>query len=66
MPLSPPFRRLVITEEENENALEYRLPSSHTLNTIYLSGYLLYYIINKFDNTNGFSFVGVYFLLGPL
>nr|ABR18474.1 unknown [Picea sitchensis] len=55
-PLSPPVRRLVITEEEKENALEYGLPSSHTLNTICLSGYLLYYIINNFDSTNGFVF----------
>lgn len=55
-PSSPPVRRLAKTEEEKENAMEYGFPSSHTLNTICLFGYLLYYIINNFNNTNGFSF----------
>lgn len=55
-PSSPPVRRLVKTEEEKENAMEYGLPSSHTLNTICLSGYLLHYIINNLNDTNGFAF----------
>ncbi|KAH9326741.1 hypothetical protein KI387_006919, partial [Taxus chinensis] len=45
-PPSPPVRRLTTTEHEKEIAFEYGLPSSHTLNTIGLSGYLLYYVIN--------------------
>uniref|UniRef100_A0A0C9RHC4 TSA: Wollemia nobilis Ref_Wollemi_Transcript_22202_1546 transcribed RNA sequence n=1 Tax=Wollemia nobilis TaxID=56998 RepID=A0A0C9RHC4_9CONI len=46
-PQSPPVRRLTTTEHEKENALEYGFPSSHTLNTIVLSGYLLYYVISN-------------------
>ncbi|KAM7505587.1 hypothetical protein LguiB_004491 [Lonicera macranthoides] len=37
-PSSPPVRRVTATEDEKENALEYGLPSSHTLNTVCLSG----------------------------
>lgn len=55
-PSSPPVRRLVRTEEEKGNAMEYGLPSSHTLNTICLSGYLLHYVINNSNDTNGFAF----------
>ncbi|GJX38758.1 lipid phosphate phosphatase delta-like protein [Tanacetum coccineum] len=32
-PKSPPVRILTVTEDEKENAMEYGLPSSHTLNT---------------------------------
>lgn len=45
-PNSPPVKRITATKDEKENALEYGLPSSHTLNTVCLSGYvnfLLYY-----------------------
>ncbi|CAI9097455.1 OLC1v1033888C1 [Oldenlandia corymbosa var. corymbosa] len=45
-PSSPPVRRLTATEDEKENALEYGLPSSHTLNTVCLSGYLLLYVLS--------------------
>ncbi|XP_047328642.1 lipid phosphate phosphatase delta [Impatiens glandulifera] len=45
-PSSPPVKRVTATKGEEENALEYGLPSSHTLNTVCLSGYLLYYIIS--------------------
>lgn len=38
-PPSPPVRRLTTTEHEKEISFEYGLPSSHTLNTIGLSGY---------------------------
>uniref|UniRef100_A0A5B7BB69 Putative lipid phosphate phosphatase delta n=1 Tax=Davidia involucrata TaxID=16924 RepID=A0A5B7BB69_DAVIN len=38
-PSSPPVRRVTATKDEKENALEYGLPSSHTLNTVCLSGY---------------------------
>jgi sphingosine-1-phosphate phosphatase 1 len=44
-PASPPVRRVTSTKDEEENALEYGLPSSHTLNTVCLSGYLLYYVL---------------------
>lgn len=38
-PSSPPVRRVTATRDEKENAMEYGLPSSHTLNTVCLSGY---------------------------
>lgn len=38
-PGCPPVRRITATKDEEENAMEYGLPSSHTLNTICLSGY---------------------------
>ena len=44
-PASPPARRITATKDEEENALEYGLPSSHTLNTVCLSGYLLHYVL---------------------
>ncbi|CAL0310038.1 unnamed protein product [Lupinus luteus] len=44
-PPSPPVRRVTATKDEEDNALEYGLPSSHTLNTICLSGYLLHYVL---------------------
>ncbi|KAF3441972.1 hypothetical protein FNV43_RR15888 [Rhamnella rubrinervis] len=45
-PSSPPVRRLTATKDEEDNALEYGLPSSHTLNTVCLSGYLLHYVLS--------------------
>ncbi|KAM7500295.1 hypothetical protein LguiA_024709 [Lonicera macranthoides] len=45
-PSSPPVRRVTATEDEKENALEYGLPSSHTLNTVCLSGFLLHYVLS--------------------
>lgn len=45
-PSSPPVRRVTATRDEKENAMEYGLPSSHTLNTVCLSGYLLSYVLN--------------------
>ncbi|XP_042480907.1 lipid phosphate phosphatase delta-like [Macadamia integrifolia] len=44
-PSSPPIRRITATKDEEENALEYGLPSSHTLNTVCLAGYFLHYIL---------------------
>ncbi|CAL0326671.1 unnamed protein product [Lupinus luteus] len=44
-PPSPPVRRVATTKDEEDNALEYGLPSSHTLNTVCLSGYLLHYVL---------------------
>ncbi|ESW35027.1 hypothetical protein PHAVU_001G200400 [Phaseolus vulgaris] len=44
-PASPPVKRITATKDEEENALEYGLPSSHTLNTVCLSGYLLHYVL---------------------
>ncbi|XP_077213028.1 lipid phosphate phosphatase delta-like [Tasmannia lanceolata] len=52
-PNSPPVRRITATKDEKENALEYGLPSSHTLNTVCLSGYLLYYVLANSSDTNG-------------
>lgn len=49
-PGSPPVRRITATEDEKENALEYGLPSSHTLNTVCLSGFLLQYILSYTQN----------------
>nr|GMD84445.1 lipid phosphate phosphatase delta [Ipomoea batatas] len=49
-PTSPPVRRITATEDEKENALEYGLPSSHTLNTLCLSGYLLHYVLSHTKN----------------
>uniref|UniRef100_A0A0A0L2L6 Phosphatidic acid phosphatase type 2/haloperoxidase domain-containing protein n=1 Tax=Cucumis sativus TaxID=3659 RepID=A0A0A0L2L6_CUCSA len=37
-PSCPPVRRITATKDEEENAMEYGLPSSHTLNTVCLSG----------------------------
>ncbi|KAL0334248.1 UNVERIFIED_CONTAM: Lipid phosphate phosphatase delta [Sesamum angustifolium] len=39
-------------QDEEENAMEYGLPSSHTLNTVCLSGYLLHYILD-YNESNG-------------
>lgn len=40
-PPCPPVRRLTATEGEREGSLEFGLPSSHTINTICLSLYIL-------------------------
>ncbi|KAM7264415.1 hypothetical protein ACFE04_002098 [Oxalis oulophora] len=45
-PTCPPVRRITATKDEEENAMEYGLPSSHTLNTVCLSGYLLHYVLS--------------------
>ncbi|XP_030457921.1 lipid phosphate phosphatase delta [Syzygium oleosum] len=45
-PSCPPVRRVTATKDEEENAMEYGLPSSHTLNTVCLSGYLLHYVLS--------------------
>ncbi|XP_020394890.1 uncharacterized protein [Zea mays] len=44
-PCSSPIRRVTATEDERENAMEYGLPSSHALNTVCLTGYLLHYVL---------------------
>ncbi|KAL5980697.1 hypothetical protein ACLOJK_028606 [Asimina triloba] len=51
-PQCPPVRRITATEDEKENAMEYGLPSSHTLNTVCLSGYLLHYILSYSNNAD--------------
>lgn len=62
-PSSPPVRRITYTKDEKENALEYGLPSSHTLNTVCLTGYLLQYVLsyNQVDDIStqvvGFAIV---------
>ncbi|MCD9637989.1 hypothetical protein HAX54_021597 [Datura stramonium] len=54
-PGSPPVRRITATEDEKENALEYGLPSSHTLNTLCLSGFLLQYILSYTQNDDAIT-----------
>ncbi|KAI8562029.1 hypothetical protein RHMOL_Rhmol03G0003400 [Rhododendron molle] len=51
-PSCPPVRRVTATEDEKENAMEYGMPSSHTLNTVCLSGYLLHYIVTYTQSTD--------------
>ncbi|RAL48526.1 hypothetical protein DM860_005950 [Cuscuta australis] len=59
-PSCPPVRRITATEDEKENALEYGLPSSHTLNTVCLSGYLLHYVLSHTQNKDlPFEIAGV-------
>lgn len=48
-PSCPPVRRIIVTADEQENAMEYGLPSSHALNTVCLSGYLLHYYLSCSD-----------------
>ncbi|TYK02412.1 lipid phosphate phosphatase delta [Cucumis melo var. makuwa] len=58
-PSCPPVRRITATKDEEENAMEYGLPSSHTLNTVCLSGYLLYYILSYTENIHAsYTFAG--------
>ncbi|KAL3341521.1 hypothetical protein AABB24_025859 [Solanum stoloniferum] len=54
-PSAPPVRRITATEDEKENALEYGLPSSHTLNTVCLSGFLLQYILAYTQNDDAIT-----------
>ncbi|KAK9128384.1 hypothetical protein Syun_017181 [Stephania yunnanensis] len=61
-PCSPPVRRVTTTKDEQENALEYGLPSSHTLNTVCLSGYLLFYLLNYTQTRDTLTIV-VWFML---
>ncbi|KAG6595615.1 Lipid phosphate phosphatase delta, partial [Cucurbita argyrosperma subsp. sororia] len=58
-PSCPPVRRIIATKDEEENAMEYGLPSSHTLNTVCLSGYLVYYIRSYAENISApYEFAG--------
>ncbi|KAG6603273.1 Lipid phosphate phosphatase delta, partial [Cucurbita argyrosperma subsp. sororia] len=58
-PSCPPVRRITATKGEEENAMEYGLPSSHTLNTVCLSGYLLYYILSYTEDIHAsYQFAG--------
>ncbi|XP_060208175.1 lipid phosphate phosphatase delta [Lycium barbarum] len=54
-PSSPPVRRVTASKEERENSLEYGLPSSHTLNTVCLSGFLLHYILSYSQNDDAIT-----------
>ncbi|XP_078429911.1 lipid phosphate phosphatase delta-like isoform X2 [Wolffia australiana] len=54
-PRSPPVRRVTATKEEEDNATTYGLPSSHALNTVCLSGFLLHYMA-----VNGLHKDGIY------
>ncbi|KAJ7971402.1 Lipid phosphate phosphatase delta [Quillaja saponaria] len=59
-PTSPPVRRITATKDEEENAMEYGLPSSHTLNTVCLSGYLLHYVLTCTQYEDAYvKFVGI-------
>ncbi|CAM6128254.1 unnamed protein product [Calypogeia fissa] len=46
-PPSPPVRKLLATHAEEESSQEYGLPSSHTINSLCLAGFLLHYINEK-------------------
>lgn len=46
-PPSPPIRKLLATRAEEESAQEYGLPSSHTINSLCLAGFFLYYISER-------------------
>ncbi|XAR68632.1 Phosphatidate phosphatase [Bertholletia excelsa] len=65
-PNSPPVRRITATKDEMENAMEYGLPSSHTLNTVCLFGFLLHYVISYTKSNDlsvqflGFAMVGLF------
>ncbi|KAL8459795.1 hypothetical protein ACS0TY_031642 [Phlomoides rotata] len=61
-PRSPPVRRVTATKDEEENAMEYGLPSSHTLNTVCLSGYLLHYILDYTETNDALIKVGAFTL----
>lgn len=67
-PNSPPVRRVTATKDEKENALEYGLPSSHTLNTVCLSGFLLHYILSYTQSGDASmqlaGFAAVFLLVG--
>lgn len=52
-------RILTATQDEKDFAMEYGLPSSHTLNTVCLSGYLFHYMLSYNENTDAsFQLVG--------
>ncbi|XP_072958291.1 lipid phosphate phosphatase delta [Typha angustifolia] len=51
-PSCPPVRRVTATKDEKENAMEFGLPSSHALNTVCFSGYLLHYVLTYGPQTN--------------
>ncbi|KAG6554597.1 hypothetical protein Mapa_003615 [Marchantia paleacea] len=53
-PPSPPVRKLLATGTEKDSAQEYGLPSSHTINTLCLAGYLLHYIEAHWGEENRF------------
>ncbi|URD89710.1 acidPPc [Musa troglodytarum] len=52
-PSCPSVRRVTATEDEKENAMEYGLPSSHCLNTVCLSGYMLHYVLGHYPQRDG-------------
>ncbi|KAF5178665.1 Lipid phosphate phosphatase [Thalictrum thalictroides] len=62
-PSFPTVRRVTATKDEKENALEYGLPSSHTLNTVCLSGYMLHYVLNYTQNTDSASLLAGFSLV---
>ncbi|MBA0740079.1 hypothetical protein Gogos_013301 [Gossypium gossypioides] len=57
-PNCPPVRRITATKDEEENALEYGLPSSHTLNTVCLSGFLVCYVLSYTQSEDAFVKLG--------
>ncbi|KAL5545599.1 hypothetical protein UlMin_005286 [Ulmus minor] len=60
-PSCPPVRRITATKDEEDNAMEYGLPSSHTLNTVCLSGYLLHYVLSYTQLEDAsLKFVGIF------
>jgi membrane-associated phospholipid phosphatase len=65
-PPSPPVRRIVPMESEKESSLEYGLPSSHSINTLCLSGYLLYYLMGHKEEIGIVSISAIAALLSAI
>ncbi|WOL19363.1 lipid phosphate phosphatase delta-like [Canna indica] len=65
-PSCPPVRRVTATKDEKENAMEYGLPSSHCLNTVCLSGYLLYYVLTYCPQRDAITTAGWFGLVFSL
>nr|XP_009402139.2 PREDICTED: lipid phosphate phosphatase delta-like [Musa acuminata subsp. malaccensis] len=65
-PSCPPVTRVMATNDEKGNAMEYGLPSSHCLNTVCLLGYMLHHFLThgaKIDAIIPVAFLGLVCLL---
>ncbi|CAL9103377.1 unnamed protein product [Musa acuminata var. zebrina] len=65
-PSCPPVTRVMATNDEKGNAMEYGLPSSHCLNTVCLLGYMLHHFLTLGAETDAIipvAFLGLVCLL---
>ncbi|URE03594.1 acidPPc [Musa troglodytarum] len=65
-PSCPPVTRVITTNDERGNAMEFGLPSSHCLNTVCLLGYMLHHFLThgaKMDAVIPVGFLGLACLL---